>query len=96
MSLYSDLGVSPDADESTIKKAYRKCAAKAHPDAGGSREEFEKVAQARLILLDPRRRQRYDATGEADAAPDNELAEVLNVAVATPRALVKAGCQFPA
>jgi curved DNA-binding protein CbpA len=81
MTLYDDLGVTPDADEVTIKKAYRKRAAKAHPDAGGSREEFEKVAQAKLILLDPRRRQRYDSTGEVDAAPDNELSEALNIAV---------------
>jgi curved DNA-binding protein CbpA len=81
VSLYEDLGVSPDADDATIKRAYRKRAAKAHPDAGGSREEFEKVSKAKLILLDPRRRQRYDATGEADAAPDNELAEALNIAV---------------
>ena len=82
MTLYSDLGVTPDADATTIRKAYRKRAAKAHPDAGGSREDFEKLTTAKLILLDPLRRQKYDATGETDASPDNEFAQVLQIAVA--------------
>jgi curved DNA-binding protein CbpA len=82
MSLYEDLGVVPDADETTIKRAYRKRAAKAHPDAGGKREDFERLNEAKLVLLDPRRRQKYDETGETDTAPDNAFAEALNAATA--------------
>jgi curved DNA-binding protein CbpA len=82
VSLYEDLGVAPDADETTIKRAYRKRAAKAHPDAGGKREDFERLNEAKLVLLDPRRRQKYDETGETDTAPDNAFAEALNAATA--------------
>ncbi len=83
MTLYDDLGVDPSADEAAIKKAYRRRAATAHPDVGGSREEFDKISRAKLILLDPRRRQKYDETGEADVAPDNDLANAVEVAVAS-------------
>lgn len=82
MSLYENLGVAPDADEATIKRAYRKRAAEAHPDAGGKREDFERLAEAKMVLLDPRRRQKYDETGETDVAPDNAFAEALNAATA--------------
>ena len=39
-SLYASLGVAKDADESEIKKAYKKMALKHHPDKGG---DIEKV-----------------------------------------------------
>ena len=39
-ALYAVLGVAKDADESEIKKAYRKMALKHHPDKGG---DIEKV-----------------------------------------------------
>ena len=77
--LYQDLGVPRDADDAQIKRAYRRKAAKAHPDAGGSREEFEKVNQAKIVLLDPRRRAKYDTTGETDTNPDNEMSEIINI-----------------
>lgn len=81
MSLYDDLGVSPDADADAIRKAHRKGVQKHHPDKGGEREEFDKVQRAYLILRDPKTRQRYDETGEDEVAPDNELAEIANLIV---------------
>lgn len=40
------LGVSRDADEDTIKKAYRKLAMKHHPDKGGDPEKFKEIQNA--------------------------------------------------
>lgn len=77
-TLYDSLGLTKNATSAEIKKAYRRLAAKAHPDAGGQREEFEKLTMTKLVLLDPKRRARYDATGEIDAAPDNEMSETVN------------------
>jgi len=57
---YSILGVSRDADEDEIKKAYRKLAAKHHPDRGGSKEEFQRIEEAYRILSDPVQRQQHD------------------------------------
>lgn len=60
---YSILGVKRDADEDEIKKAYRRLAAKHHPDRGGSKEEFQRIEEAYRILSDPQQRHRHDAGG---------------------------------
>lgn len=71
MSLYDDLGVDQDATEADLKRAYREQAKRAHPDRGGSEDEFNKVNRAWMVLRDPEKRSRYDRTGEADGEPDN-------------------------
>jgi len=76
MTLYTDLGVEPTADAATIKRAHRKAARQHHPDAGGNRDDFERIQRAALVLCDPARRARYDETGETEAAPDNSMAEI--------------------
>lgn len=66
--LYRVLGVSPDASEEDIKRAYRRRARESHPDAGGDEEDFKEVQHAYQVLSDPRRRARYDRFGD-DGTP---------------------------
>lgn len=66
---YEVLGISKTADESEIKKAYRKLAKKYHPDtnAGNAQaeEKFKEVTEAYEILSDPEKRKLYDQFGSA-------------------------------
>ena len=73
--LYADLGVKRDATPEEIKAAHRVRVKKAHPDNQGSREEFEKIQHAYLVLRDPVKRKHYDDHGkekepQLDAALD--------------------------
>lgn len=63
--LYDILGVPPNADPQTIKKAYYKLAQKYHPDKPtGDAELFKKIGRAYEILSDPTKRDNYDNYGE--------------------------------
>lgn len=62
--LYGTLGVDRKAKPDEIQRAYRKRAAKAHPDTGAPREDFEALVLARDTLLDPESRLIYDQTGQ--------------------------------
>jgi hypothetical protein len=79
--LYTVLGVARDADRATIRHAYRHKARHAHPDAGGSPQEFVRIKIAYDTLIDETRRRRYDETGEFDELPidkhRNQLLEML-------------------
>src|SRR5215211_6957227 len=61
---YADLGVSKDASQADIKKAYRKLAQQHHPDANkgdkASEERFKEVGRAYAVLSDPKKRAEYD------------------------------------
>ncbi|EIN04261.1 DnaJ-domain-containing protein [Punctularia strigosozonata HHB-11173 SS5] len=57
---YKVLGVARDADEKTIKRAYRKATLKAHPDKGGSEAQMAAVNEAYEVLSDPELRRRFD------------------------------------
>ncbi len=55
---YEILGLSKDATESDIKKAYRTLAKKYHPDvnkAAGSEDKFKEINEAYEILSDPQK-----------------------------------------
>src|SRR5262245_5958853 len=61
---YKTLGVAKDADEKTIKSAYRKLARKHHPDVNkGASDRFKEISEAYTVLSDPEKRKRYDTLG---------------------------------
>ena len=57
---YDVLGVKRDAAQDEIKKAFRKLAAKYHPDAGGDEAKFKEVSEAYNTLSDEQKRREYD------------------------------------
>jgi DnaJ-class molecular chaperone len=67
---YKVLGVSRDASEEEIKKAFRKLAHAHHPDkSGGDEAKFKEVSEAYSVLSDKKKRQQYDAFGSAGSGP---------------------------
>ena len=62
---YQLLGVDPGADDSTLKKAYRKLALKYHPDRNhGDGDKFMEISLAYQVLSNPEKRMLYDQGGE--------------------------------
>jgi len=67
---YESLGVSRDADESAIKRAYRQKAKELHPDRNPdnraqAEEQFKRIAEAYEVLSDQHKRAQYDRYGHA-------------------------------
>ncbi len=64
---YQILGVPKDADEKTIKSAYRRLARQYHPDIHPNKKEaeakFKEINEAYEVLSDKEKRQKYDALG---------------------------------
>ena len=67
MTLYAILGIPRNADEHTIRDAYRTLARRYHPDrgAGSSGDRFREVTEAYDTLMDPARRHSYDLSVRA-------------------------------
>ncbi|MDD7363806.1 MAG: DnaJ domain-containing protein [Peptoniphilus sp.] len=66
---YKTLGVGKDADQKTIKKAYRKLAKQYHPDLHPddkkAQDKFKEINEAYEVLSDPEKRKTYDNFGSA-------------------------------
>lgn len=66
---YEVLGVSKDADEATLKKAYRQVAKKYHPDMNPgdaeAEKKFKEASEAYAVLSDSDKRRQYDQFGHA-------------------------------
>ncbi len=64
---YQTLGVSKDASQAEIKKAYRKLAREYHPDVNpddpNAEEKFKDINEAYQVLSDEDKRQKYDQFG---------------------------------
>ncbi len=66
---YEILGVSRDASQDEIKRAFRRLARKYHPDVNpgdkSAEEKFKLINEAFDVLKDPQKRAAYDRFGEA-------------------------------
>ena len=66
---YEVLGVSKDADDATLKKAYKKGCKKYHPDVNPgdaeAEKKFKEASEAYAVLSDPDKRRQYDQFGHA-------------------------------
>lgn len=69
--LYEILGVSKDASDSEIKKAFRRRARELHPDvnkAADAEDQFKELNEAYDVLSDPNKREQYDRFGTIPGA----------------------------
>ena len=71
---YTILGVEKNADENSIKKAYRRLAMKLHPDKNltnkkVSEKKFKELNEAYSVLSDAKKRETYDLHGEDGLKP---------------------------
>jgi len=67
--LYEVLGVSKNASEAEVKKAYRRLARELHPDVNKAHDaeaKFKEVQKAYEVLSDPKKKSQYDQFGVTD------------------------------
>jgi molecular chaperone DnaJ len=86
---YALLGISREASDAEIKKAYRKLAMEYHPDRNSSPQaeaKFKEITEAYEVLRDPQKRATYDRYGKAGLAGGGgygfhhvDLSEALNI-----------------
>ncbi len=70
---YEVLGIDKNADETEIKKAFRRLARKYHPDVNpgdkNTEAKFKEINEAYEVLSDPQKRAQYDQFGHAAFGP---------------------------
>ena len=66
MDYYERLGVSRNASQEELKKAYKKASMQHHPDRGGDESKFKEINEAYSTLKDPQKRQEYDNPNPKD------------------------------
>jgi curved DNA-binding protein len=75
---YEMLGVPRDADQDTIRRAYRKLARKYHPDLNSdsdAEDRFKEIGEAYEVLSDSEKRERYDRLGARWREAEREAPE---------------------
>lgn len=81
--LYEVLGVSRNASQDEIKKAYRKKAIQYHPDKNPgdkeAEERFKEIAEAYAILNDSEKRSRYDRFGHSATSGAGDFGGFSNI-----------------
>jgi curved DNA-binding protein len=73
---YEVLGVPRDADQDTIRRAYRKLARQYHPDLNSdadAEDRFKEIGEAYEVLSDPEKRERYDRLGARWREQEQEM-----------------------
>jgi len=79
---YAVLGVTREADEAEIKKAYRKLAMEHHPDRNNgdkaAEEKFKEITEAYEVLRDPDKRAAYDRYGIAGVRGRGQTADAMH------------------
>lgn len=81
LDYYDILGVSREANEDEIKRAFHKLALKYHPDRNklpDAEEKFKEASEAYAVLSDPEKRQQYDARGFEGINKQYKQEEVFN------------------
>lgn len=69
---YETLGVARDASQEDVTTAFRRKAAREHPDKGGDADRMAEINRAYETLGDVDKRAEYDATGATDGADSLE------------------------
>ena len=74
---YKNLGIPRNADQSQIKKAFKKLSLKYHPDKNKddpkkAEEMFQKIVEAYEVLKDPKQKEIYDKYGEEGLKQNNQ------------------------
>jgi len=72
---YKRLGISPDADQSEIKRAWREAVKETHPDHNddpNAQQQFIQIKEAYDVLSDPQQRERYDEMGHDHFVSDRQ------------------------
>lgn len=76
LDYYNTLGVTKNATQSEIKKAYRRLASINHPDKGGDTANFQRIQEAYEHLGDAQKRAKYDKP-KSDSMFGDSIDEIL-------------------